>query len=82
MKVTLVRAWPNRHDVLDIELPESATVNDALQAGDWQLDEDAVIGVWGKVQPRTRLLRDGDRVEVYRPLEAEPKTARRKRAAR
>jgi uncharacterized protein len=37
-------------------------------------------GIWGKVRPLTHILRDGDRVELYRPLRADPKDQRRRRA--
>lgn len=40
-----------------------------------------VCGVWGKARPINYLLRDGDRVEIYRPLEADPKDARRAKVA-
>ena len=36
-------------------------------------------GVWGRVQPLDHVLRDGDRVELYRPLTVDPKEARRLR---
>ena len=39
------------------------------------------IGVWGRKAPLGRLLRDQDRVEVYRPLRVDPKVARRERFA-
>ncbi len=37
-------------------------------------------GVWGKVRPSQYVLREGDRIELYRPLKADPKDARRVRA--
>lgn len=77
-----MRAWPERHEVLVLALPGGATVSDALHASGWALPEDAPVGIWGKVQARDKPLREGDRVEIYRPLVADPKTARRKRAAR
>jgi uncharacterized protein len=40
------------------------------------------VGIFGKVAKLDTVLRDGDRVEIYRPLIADPKDARRKRAAR
>jgi putative ubiquitin-RnfH superfamily antitoxin RatB of RatAB toxin-antitoxin module len=40
----------------------------------------AAVGVWGKVRPLDFALRDGDRVELYRPLQADPKDARRDKA--
>ena len=39
----------------------------------------ARIGVWGKLRPRDHVLRDRDRVEIYRPLLVDPKEARRLR---
>jgi len=43
--------------------------------------EDAKVGIFGKVAAMTTVLSDGDRVEIYRPLIADPKEVRRKRAA-
>jgi len=40
------------------------------------------IGVWGRPCPLDTPLRDGDRVEIYRPLAVDPKEARRLRATR
>ena len=40
----------------------------------------ATVGIWGRVKPRTTLLRDGDRIELYAQLKADPKTARRTRS--
>ena len=42
----------------------------------------AAVGIFGKVAPRDQLLKEGDRIEIYRPLLEEPKLARRKRASR
>lgn len=42
--------------------------------------DNAACGIHGKKKPPDTLLRDGDRVEVYRPLIADPKEARRRRA--
>ena len=39
-----------------------------------------MVGIYGKKKPLDSVLRDGDRVEVYRPLQADPKEARRRRA--
>lgn len=63
-------------------LADGARIADALQASGWAVPEESAVGVWGKVQARDKLLRDGDRIELYRPLVADPKTARRRRAAR
>ena len=42
----------------------------------------ATVGIFGKVAQRDRPLKNGDRIEIYRPLAEEPKLARRNRASR
>jgi uncharacterized protein len=39
------------------------------------------VGIFGKLSPAQQSLRDGDRVEIYRPLIADPKAVRQQRAA-
>jgi putative ubiquitin-RnfH superfamily antitoxin RatB of RatAB toxin-antitoxin module len=58
-------------------------VIDALRASGWAGSETGwVAGVWGRVVPVAQELRDGDRVEMYRPLTVDPKVARRERFVR
>ncbi len=38
------------------------------------------LGVFGKLKPADTVLRDGDRIEIYRPLQADPMESRRRRA--
>lgn len=65
------------------EVPAGARLADALRlAGGGEASEPDAVGIWGKAAPPTQLLRDGDRVEVYRPLRVDPKVARRERFAR
>lgn len=77
---------------MELELPEGATLRDALELAQahhaslpaearMQIDwPGAVIGVWGDVVTADAALRDGDRIEVYRPLSLDPKQGRRQRA--
>ena len=71
----VVCASPAAGQVLEVEvtLPAGSRVADAL---------DAPCGLWGEAVPRDALLRDGDRVEVYRALTVDPKVARRERFVR
>ncbi len=68
-----------------LTLPAGSTVAQALQASGLQqrhprLDVAALrVGVWGRPAQPGDALRDGDRVEVYRPLQVDPKEARRLR---
>ncbi len=70
-----------------MRLPEGATVEEAIRCsgirdrpgGAGLLH--APVGIFGKRTRRDAVLADGDRVELYRPLEADPKQARRRRTA-
>ncbi|MDH4061149.1 MAG: RnfH family protein [Aquincola sp.] len=79
-------AAPRQIERVTLQLCEGATLAEALQAsGVLQrhgLAADGLqCGIWGRQAPPSRALRDGDRVEVYRPLEVDPKEARRRRHA-
>lgn len=83
MKIEVVLAWPRRAETVAVEVPAGACVADAVTAAGWD-DVAAVSGyaVFGqRVQPDT-VLGEGDRVELLRPLQADPKDARRMRAAK
>ena len=75
-------------DCIALELADGATVLHALRESRLlerhpQIDlASAKVGVWGRVVPLSHLLREGDRVEVYRPLIVDPKEARRQRYRR
>ena len=70
---------------LHLELPLGATVADALERLDASarlsagLTRTPSVGIWGKKTGLLQPLRDRDRVEIYRPLTVDPKTARRER---
>ena len=86
MQVEVAVALPDRQEVIPVELHDGATVSDALEAArvrerfaelDWS---GVTYGLWSRPCAVDRRLRDGDRVEVYRPLAADPKHQRRSRA--
>ena len=80
MKVELVRAWPRRYESVELELPEGARVEEAIAAAGWQDDPEIVaFAVFGQRVEARGVLKDGDRLELLRPLEADPKQARRQR---
>jgi putative ubiquitin-RnfH superfamily antitoxin RatB of RatAB toxin-antitoxin module len=79
IRVDVVQAWPRRFESRRVELPEGATVADALDAaGHAPCD----VAVFGERAAPQRMLADGDRIELLRPLLADPKDTRRRRAAR
>lgn len=86
MRVTVAIALASRQEVIEMQLPEGSDIDDALAAARvrerWpELDlECCEVGIWSRVSARDAKLRDGDRVEVYRPLAADAKAMRRERA--
>lgn len=86
LRVSVCYALPDRTWLCELELAPGATVADALASSgfaDAFPDVDALahgVGVYGKRCDPARLLRDGDRVEIYRPLIFDPMESRRRRA--
>jgi putative ubiquitin-RnfH superfamily antitoxin RatB of RatAB toxin-antitoxin module len=84
--VSVVCAEARRQTVLPLELPAGTTAGEALErSGLFELhpglDPDACgVGIFGREVPRGYALRDGDRVEVLRPLADDPRERRRKLA--
>ena len=86
MRVEIVFALPDRQLLQALEVPENATVAEVVDRSGIArrfpgIDFDALqAGIWGKPVARDQAVRDGDRVELYRPLEIDPKEARRLKA--
>ncbi|WP_427912141.1 RnfH family protein [Ramlibacter sp. MMS24-I3-19] len=62
-----------------VSVAAGTTVADALRLAGVQVPADGEVGIWGRRAAFTHALRDGDRVEVARPLRVDPKVARRER---
>ena len=82
MRVEVVLAWPRRFESARLELAEGATVGEAIDRSGLATEAVVAIAVHGMRVERHARLRDGDRVELLRQLQADPKDARRRRAAR
>ena len=86
LQVEVAYAEPERQALLQVEVPAGSTVGQAIdlsgireQFADLRIEADAV-GIFSRKVPLDHVLQDGDRVEIYRPLIADPKEARRERA--
>lgn len=86
INVEIVFALPTTATSLRIDIPQGTTAEQAvIKSGICQTcpDIDAAalsLGVWNRTVKLDHELKDGDRVEIYRPLIADPKDVRRKRA--
>jgi hypothetical protein len=87
MPVEVVYALPERQVIVALDVPADASIADVIaQSGlleqfpEIDLGKNKV-GVFGKLAKLTDTLYAGDRVEIYRPLIADPKEVRKKRAA-
>ena len=88
IRIEVAYALPDRQFLVPIDLPEGATVEEALlrsdiaeRAGGLDL-AGAALGIFGRrvEDPKKERLSDGDRVEIYRPLRMDPMESRRRRA--
>jgi putative ubiquitin-RnfH superfamily antitoxin RatB of RatAB toxin-antitoxin module len=85
MKVTVVWATPSVQDLFEVELPAGATVGEAVDRSgllvQYGLDPARLgLAVFGRRSSREAPLSEGDRIELTRPLEIDPKAARIDRA--
>ena len=86
VNIQVIYALPDRQDLKCLALPAGSTLLQALEASgllaQYGLDVSACkFGIYSKQAKPETILRDRDRVEVYRPLIADPKEVRKARAA-
>lgn len=86
--IEVAYALPHKQALVETRVPEGTTAIEAAKAsgisdrfGGIDLDN-AKFGIFGKAVPAKQVLREGDRVEIYRPLIADPKEVRKERAAK
>ena len=88
VRVDVAYARPDQQAVVELQLPAGADVATAIERSGLlarfpEIDLRVhAVGVFGKKVSLDRTLSDGDRVEIYRALVADPKEVRRRRAAR
>ena len=84
MRIQVVYALPDRHDMTELDLPAGSTVRDAVAASGIARRHPGIdlsrLGIFGRVVGSDAPLAEGDRVEIYRALALDPKEARRVRA--
>ena len=86
MEIEVIYALPDKQVLLELEVDNGASIEQAIQSSGLLTDYPDIdltaqkVGVFGKVRKLTDSLHPGDRVEIYRPLIADPKESRKKRA--
>jgi putative ubiquitin-RnfH superfamily antitoxin RatB of RatAB toxin-antitoxin module len=86
LKVEVVYASPESQKMLTLEVPEKSTVETVIdRSGIIELFPEIdltqqKVGIFSKVCQLTDIVKEGDRIEIYRPLLIDPKEARRNRA--
>lgn len=86
--VEVVYALPTEQRIFAINLPQGATVRAAIESSGVLAEYPQInlatvkVGVFGRIVTLDSALRDGDRVEIYRELTADPKVVRRERVAK
>ena len=85
--VEVAYALPEKQLIIPLRAPKDCTVKQAIELSGILSKFDGIdlnenqVGIFGKLTSLDNTLRDRDRVEIYRPLIADPKEIRRKRAA-
>ncbi len=86
MKVEVVYALPEEQSLIALDVQEGTTVMEAIVLSQLlnkypEIDLNTYkVGIFSKVTTLTAVLREFDRVEIYRPLKIDPKEIRRKKA--
>jgi putative ubiquitin-RnfH superfamily antitoxin RatB of RatAB toxin-antitoxin module len=86
IRVEVAYATPGKQCIIELEVPAGCTVGEAI--GRSGIDavfpglrvDPKAVGIFSRKVNMDQVLRDGDRVEIYRPLIADPKEVRRQRA--
>jgi len=87
INVEVVYALPDQQEVARLKLPSATTVRRAVETSGLLAKYPEIdlsrnkLGIYGKLVKEDVPLRDHDRVEIYRPLIADPKEVRKQRAA-
>ncbi len=87
LNVEVCYAMSNKQEVVRVRISEGATLQNGLDASGLLVKYPEIdirknkFGIWNKLSKLDAVLRDKDRIEIYRPLIADPKEVRKQRAA-
>ncbi len=87
LSIEVIYALPAKQQLMTLQLPAGSSVRQAIDASGLLQKHPEIdltknkIGIFAKLSKPDAVLRDHDRVEIYRPLIADPKEVRKQRAA-
>jgi len=88
IKIEVAFALPDEQHIIPLNVVEGTTLEQAIELSGFlerhpelEIGKVNKVGIFGKTAKLDRILQQDDRVEIYRPLIADPKEVRRKRAA-
>jgi len=87
IRVEVAYAHTQEAEIIALDVNIGTTVMEAVELSNIKSKHPSIdfsvnkIGIFGRLCPGDKILNDGDRVEIYRPLLADPKKARRRRAS-
>lgn len=87
IKVEVIYALPQKQELVSVQVDEGATVRQVIEASGLLAKYPEIdlaknkLGIFAKLAKADAVVRDRDRVEIYRPLIADPKEVRKQRAA-
>jgi putative ubiquitin-RnfH superfamily antitoxin RatB of RatAB toxin-antitoxin module len=88
INIELVYIKPDSQSILKLDVDKGTTIQQALESSGLleqfpEIDLNVnKVGIYSKIKPLDTVLAAGDQVEIYRPLLADPKEARRRRASK
>ncbi|MBC8653178.1 RnfH family protein [Providencia vermicola] len=86
LSIEVTYALPEKQFLLSVKVADGTTIEDAIIASGILALRDDIdlkknkVGIYSRPAKLTDKVQDGDRIEIYRPLIADPKELRRKRA--
>lgn len=86
LSVEIVYATEDRQELITLQVRQGTTVAGAIESSSiaslfpGEMLDVCPTGIWGRLVERTQVLREGDRIELYRQLQQDPRAARRERA--
>lgn len=86
INIEIAFALPTKQTLLALQVTAGSTIEAAIKQSSILTDYEEIdldtnkVGIWSRTAKLTDVLNDGDRIEIYRPLIADPKEVRKRRA--